>query len=121
MDAATLYDDDIVDLGGAAGGRPARLAARPELSNAVDWENIIEEIECLGRSEWKGVESQLINALAHILKGFCDSGSPIERALGDRDRQRPARRPQRLQELDAAEARHRRGLAGLRTGLARCC
>jgi len=51
------------------------LAAKPELSNVVDWENLIEEVECLGRSEWKGVESHLINALAHILKGFCDPGS----------------------------------------------
>jgi hypothetical protein len=76
MDAATLYDDDIVTWAEQQAAALRELAARPELSNAVDWENVIEEVECLGRSEWKGVESQLINALAHILKGFCDAGSP---------------------------------------------
>ena len=76
MDTATLYDDDIVTWAEQQAAALRELAARPELSNAVDWENVIEEVECLGRSEWKGVESQLINALAHILKGFCDAGSP---------------------------------------------
>jgi hypothetical protein len=76
MDAATIYDDDIVTWAEQQAAALRELAARPELSNAVDWENVIEEVECLGRSEWKGVESQLINALAHILKGFCDAGSP---------------------------------------------
>jgi Domain of unknown function DUF29 len=76
MDAATLYDDDIVTWAEQQAAALRELAARPELSNAVDWENLIEEVETLGRSEWKGVESQLTNALAHILKGFCDPGSP---------------------------------------------
>jgi hypothetical protein len=76
MDIATLYDDDIVTWAEQQATALRELAARPELSNVVDWDNLIEEIECLGRSEWKGVESQLTNALAHILKGFCDPGSP---------------------------------------------
>jgi hypothetical protein len=76
MDTATLYDDDIVTWAEQQAAALRELAARPELSNAVDWNNIIEEIECLGRSEWRGVESQLTNALAHILKGFCDPSSP---------------------------------------------
>ena len=76
MDAATLYDDDIVTWSERQVAALRALAARPELSNAVDWENVIEEIECLGRSEWRGLQSQLTNALAHILKGFCDPDSP---------------------------------------------
>lgn len=75
MDAANLYRDDIVLWAEQQAAALRKLAARPDLSNAVDWENIIEEVESLGRSEWKGVESQLRNALAHILKGFCDPGS----------------------------------------------
>ena len=75
MGTATLYDDDIVTWAEQQAAALRELAARPELSNVVDWENLIEEVECLGRSEWKGVESQLTNALAHILKGFCDPGS----------------------------------------------
>ena len=80
MGAETLYDDDIVTWSERQAAALRALAARPELSNAVDWENVIEEIECLGRSEWRGVESQLTNALAHILKGFCDPDSPSRAA-----------------------------------------
>jgi hypothetical protein len=75
MDAATLYEDDIVTWSERQAAALRSLAARPDLSNAVDWDNVIEEIECLGRSEWKGVASQIRNALAHILKGYCDPDS----------------------------------------------
>ena len=75
MDGPTLYDDDILTWSEQQAAALRTLAAKPELSNAVDWENVIEEIECLGRSEIKGVESQLRNALCHILKGYCDPDS----------------------------------------------
>lgn len=75
MDTATLYDDDIVTWAEQQAAALRELASRPELSNAVDWDNVIEEIECLGRSEWKGVASQIRNALTHVLKGYCDPGS----------------------------------------------
>ena len=75
MDAATVYDDDIVTWAEQQAAALRELAAKPELSNAVDWENLIEEVETLGRSEWGGVASQIRNALAHILKGFCDPAS----------------------------------------------
>lgn len=75
MDAPTLYDD-IVTWAEQQAAALRELAAVPNLSDAVDWPNLIEEIECLGRSEWRGVESLLTNALVHILKGFCDPGSP---------------------------------------------
>src|SRR5215204_4699025 len=88
MDTATLYDDDIVTWSERQAAALRALAARPELSNAVDWDNVIEEIECLGRSEWKGVASQIRNALARILKGYCDS----ELSLACRGRSRRAPR-----------------------------
>lgn len=75
MDAATLYEDDIVTWSEQQADGLRRLAARPELSNLVDWANIIEEIECLGRSEWHAVESLLVQALAHVLKRYCDPDS----------------------------------------------
>jgi hypothetical protein len=75
MDTATLYDDDIVTWAEQQAAALRELAAKPELSNAVDWENLIEEVECLGRSEWKGVASHLRNALAYVLKAVCDPGS----------------------------------------------
>ena len=75
MDATDLYSDDVVTWSEQQASALRRLAARPELSNAVDWANVIEEIETLGRSEWKEVESHIRNALRHILKGYCDPDS----------------------------------------------
>jgi hypothetical protein len=35
---------------------------------ALDWDNLAEEIESVGRSEWRGVESALRVLLMHLLK-----------------------------------------------------
>ena len=76
MDSATLYDEDVVAWAEEQVAALRALAAKsPELSNTVDWANIIEEIESVGRSEWRAIESNLTQALAHILKGFCDPDS----------------------------------------------
>ena len=45
---ATLYDDDIVTWAEQQAAALRELAAKPELANAVDWENLIEEVETLG-------------------------------------------------------------------------
>jgi hypothetical protein len=34
----------------------------------VDWENVIEEIECMGRSERREIESLLTQLIKHLLK-----------------------------------------------------
>ncbi len=34
----------------------------------VDWEHVAEEIEAVGKSEWRELESRLIVLLAHLLK-----------------------------------------------------
>jgi hypothetical protein len=112
MDTATLCDDDIVTWSERQAAALRALAARPELSNAVDWDNVIEEIECLGRSEWKGVASQIRNALAHILKGYCDPDS-LSPAVVDRGEHLASRRPPGFPSIHAP--RHRSGL-----GLAQC-
>jgi hypothetical protein len=36
--------------------------------DAVDWENVIEEIECMGRSERREIESLLTQLIKHLLK-----------------------------------------------------
>ncbi|HEV2555843.1 MAG TPA: DUF29 domain-containing protein [Bosea sp. (in: a-proteobacteria)] len=73
MPADTLYEDDIVSWSERQAQGIRELArTRPELSNLLDWENIAEEIETLGRSEWKAVASKLRVALEHILKAYCD-------------------------------------------------
>ena len=68
MDQPSLYDDDIVTWAEQQAAAVRALASRPDLSNALDWENIAEEIESLGRSQIQGVESALILVLVHVLK-----------------------------------------------------
>lgn len=75
MTDTTLYDDDILTWSEQQAAALRSLSQRADLSNVVDWANVIEEIESLGRREWKGVESQIRNALRHILKGYCDPAS----------------------------------------------
>jgi Domain of unknown function DUF29 len=36
--------------------------------DAVDWENVIEEIECMGRNDRHAVESLLVQLIKHLLK-----------------------------------------------------
>jgi len=38
--------------------------------NQVDWENLIEEVESLGKSQRKAVRSFLVKLLEHLLKRF---------------------------------------------------
>lgn len=68
MDRPGLYDDDIVTWAEEQAAALRALAERPELSNAVDWENVAEEIESKGRSHLRAVEGLLIQTLAHLLK-----------------------------------------------------
>ncbi len=63
----TLYDADIVLWSEQQADRLRRIA-RGEQPNDVDWENIVEEIESVGRSELSTVRSLLVRALEHLLK-----------------------------------------------------
>lgn len=106
MPADTLYEDDIVTWAEQQAQAIRKLArSRPELSNLLDWENIAEEIDTLGRNEWKGVASKLRVALAHILKAVCDPDSLSVRAWTRETRQaladaRDDFRPSMRQHLD---------------------
>lgn len=62
-----LYLRDVVAW---SEGQAARLrrVARGERVNDVDWDNIIEEIESLGRSEVKAARALLRRAIEHALK-----------------------------------------------------
>ncbi|MCJ2121295.1 DUF29 domain-containing protein [Methylobacterium sp. J-077] len=68
MDRPSLYDDDIVTWAEEQAAALRALGARSDLSNAVDWANIAEEIESVGRSHLRAVEGLLIQTLAHLLK-----------------------------------------------------
>ena len=68
MDQPSLYDDDIVTWAEQQASTLRALARRPDLSNILDWENVAEEIESVGRSQIRAVEQQLLQTLIHVLK-----------------------------------------------------
>lgn len=79
MGRATLYDRDIVTWAEEQAAALRSLAKRPELSNLVDWGNLIEEIESMGRSQVSGVERKLVLILSHLLKVISAPDSPATR------------------------------------------
>ncbi len=70
-----LYHRDFVAWSEAQAERLRRLAAG-ERVNDLDWANVIEEIETLGRSEVQAVESLLLQALVHAMKVAAWPGHP---------------------------------------------
>ena len=58
-----LYDEDILIWS----EQQAELLRRRS-ANALDWDNLAEEIEDVGRSQLRAVESHLIQTLLHDLK-----------------------------------------------------
>jgi Domain of unknown function DUF29 len=66
------YDTDIV-----AWSEQQAEALRRRAANAIDWDNVAEEIEDVGRSETNATLSQIVNVLRHriYLAGWPDSAS----------------------------------------------
>ena len=62
-----LYDTDVL-IWSEQQADLLRRAARGERVNGLDWPNLIEEIEDVGRAELHAVESLLEQALVHLLK-----------------------------------------------------
>lgn len=65
---STLYDTDVVEWAERQAALLRRHAAGEKLNDPLDWANIIEEVETVGRSETSAVESLLFQALLHELK-----------------------------------------------------
>jgi hypothetical protein len=64
-----LYDADILEWSAQQSALLKRRAAgEPVDDSAIDWTNLAEEIEALGRSELRTVRSHLIQAMLHNLK-----------------------------------------------------
>lgn len=62
-----LYEDALAWSEQQA-GLLRRLAAGERVNDAVDWANVIEEIEDVGLSELRAVRSLLRHAIEHLLK-----------------------------------------------------
>jgi Domain of unknown function DUF29 len=63
LSIAALYEEDFI----LWTKKNAELLRRKEF-DCVDWENLIEEVECTGRSERQAVESLLTQIVIHLLK-----------------------------------------------------
>ena len=63
------YDMDIYAWSQRQGGLLRRLAAGERVNDAdLDWPNIAEEIETVGRSERAAVASQIATIIEHLIK-----------------------------------------------------
>ena len=63
------YDDDVYAWSQRQGALLRRLAAGECINDAdLDWPNIAEEIETVGRSERRAIASRLGNIIEHLMK-----------------------------------------------------
>jgi hypothetical protein len=63
-----LYDQDVLLWSEQQATLLRRLEAGERVNDAIDWPNLIEELQDVGRSELHAVESLLQQALMHLLK-----------------------------------------------------
>jgi hypothetical protein len=63
-----LYQDDILLWSERQSELLRRLASGERVNDQVDWENVIEEVESVGREQVLAVQSLLRQALIHMLK-----------------------------------------------------
>lgn len=74
-----LYDEDIVAWAEQQAASLRVLAQRrPDLSNLLDWDNLAEEMDSLGRTEVRLFTSPLKQFLIHLAKAL---SAPESRAL----------------------------------------
>jgi hypothetical protein len=67
-----LYEDDILLWSERQAALLRRLAAGEHVNDRdVDWANLGEEIEAVGRAELRAVDSLLTQAIVHHLKQAC--------------------------------------------------
>jgi hypothetical protein len=64
----SLYDTDVLAWSEHQADLLRRLAHGDRLNETIDWENVIEEVESVGRSELRACESLLRQAMIHLLK-----------------------------------------------------
>jgi hypothetical protein len=75
-DTKTLYDKDFVAWSEQQADA-LRAAARDGSNQFLDWENLAEEIEDLGKSDRRELRSQVRRVIQHLLKlGFSPAREP---------------------------------------------
>lgn len=110
---SALYDDDILLWSEGQVRLLRRLAAGERVNDSdLDWPNITEEIEAVGRSELRACESLLTQAVAHWLKQACWPASVEtrhwrEEEIRFRQEAADAFTPSMRQRLDIGKIKHR--------------
>jgi hypothetical protein len=79
MDRPDLYDTDILAWSEEQAAALRRLAARGDLPNDLDLDNVVEEIESVGRSQLSRVETLIARILERVVKAVCE---PDARSVG---------------------------------------
>jgi Domain of unknown function DUF29 len=64
----SIYDRDILEWSEQQAALLRRVGAGEHVNDLVDWENVAEEVESVGRSQLAAVKSLLVQALVHMLK-----------------------------------------------------
>ena len=112
-----LYHQDVLEWSEQQARLLRQHAAGQPSNAALDWPNIIEEVESGGRSQLSAVKSLLVQALAHDLK--CEAWPLVAHvphwraeARGFRGDAAEAFTPSMRQRIDIAEL-YRRALARL--------
>lgn len=70
-----LYEHDALAWAERQADLLRRLAAGERVNEEVDWPNVIEEVQDVGRSELRSCQSLLRHAMAHLLKLHAWPGS----------------------------------------------
>ncbi len=76
MDQPDLYDDDILAWSEQQAAALRGMAAWRDLPNDLDLDNIVEEIESVGRSQLDRAESFIALMLEHIAKAVSEPEAP---------------------------------------------
>jgi hypothetical protein len=113
-----LYEADILRWSERQGALLRRLANGERVNDRdLDWTNISEEIEAVGRSELRACEALLMQAITHHLKQACWPGSSEvphwrEEEIRFRQEAADAFSPSMRQRIDMARI-HKRALSRL--------
>ena len=108
-----LYDEDILLWSERQASLLRRLAAGERVNDTdLDWTNISEEIEAMGRGELRACESLLMQAVVHRIKQACwpDSSEVPhwhEEEIRFRQEAADAFSPSMRQRIDLDRVRHR--------------
>jgi len=104
---ADLYDTDVLRWSEQQADLLRRLARGERVNEQIDWENVTEEVESVGRDQLHAVQSLLRQALLHMLKAEAwplHRDKPIWRAdaVGFRTDAASRYAPSMRQRLDVA-------------------